>query len=135
MKILKSMIKKIIIVIFMLNLFFCVSNITKASDLSNVFSGGDTFITAGHLGDATLDKDKLNSASSTIYNILLVIGICVAVIMTSILGIKFMLGSIEEKAQVKEALIPFIIGCIVVFGAFGILKIVTQIGSMIPTVF
>ena len=46
-----------------------------------------------------------------------------------------MLGSIEEKAQVKEALIPFIIGCIVVFGAFGIWKIVTQIGSMIPTVF
>lgn len=82
-----------------------------------------------------MDKDKLNSASSTIYNILLVIGICVAGIMTSILGIKFMLGSIEEKAQVKEALIPFIIGCIVVFGAFGIWKIVTQIGSMIPTVF
>ena len=135
MKILESMIKKIIIVIFMLNLFFCASNITKASDLSNVFSGGDTFIIAGHEGNATLDKDKLNSASSTIYNILLVIGICVAVIMTSILGIKFMLGSIEEKAQVKEALIPFIIGCIVVFGAFGIWKIVTQIGSMIPTVF
>ena len=67
--------------------------------------------------------------------LILVIGICVAVITISILGIKFMLGSIEEKAQVKEALIPFVIGCVVVFGAFGIWKIVTELGSMIPTVF
>ena len=130
-KILKSMIKKIIIVIFMLNLFFCVSNVAKASDLGNVFSGGDTFITAGHLGNATLDKDKLNSASSTIYNILLVIGICVAVIITSILGIKFMIGSVEEKAQIKDQLVPFVIGCIVVFGAFGIWKVVVSLARQL----
>ena len=127
--------KNILIIFFTLNLIFSVSNNVKAGDLKNVISGGDTFITAGHLGDAKLDTEKLNSASSTIYNILLVIGICVAVVMTSILGIKFMLGSIEEKAQVKEALIPFIVGCIVVFGAFGIWKIVTEIGSTIPRIF
>ena len=40
-----------------------------------------------------------------------------------------MLGSMEEKAQIKEALIPFVIGCIVAFGAFGIWKIFITIGN------
>ncbi|OKZ74602.1 MAG: hypothetical protein BHW00_04410 [Clostridium sp. 26_22] len=131
----KKIITKIFIVICMMNMIVFNINTVQASALGNVFSGGDAFILAGKKGEATLDTDKLQSASSDIYNILLVIGICVAIITISILGIKFMIGSIEEKAQVKEALVPFIIGCIVVFGAFGIWKIVTQIGSMIPTIF
>ena len=40
-----------------------------------------------------------------------------------------MLGSVEEKADIKAAMVPFIIGCVVVFGAFGIWKIVVTIGN------
>lgn len=40
-----------------------------------------------------------------------------------------MLGSIEEKANIKESLIPFVIGCIVVFGAFGIWRIFVSLGQ------
>ena len=39
------------------------------------------------------------------------------------LGIKFMSSSADDKAKVKEALIPYIVGCIVIFGAFGIWKL------------
>lgn len=95
-----------------------------------LFHGGDDFIQAGsNSSAASLDYSKLKSTSNMIYNILLVLGIAVAVIIASILGIKFMMGSMEEKAQIKEALVPFIIGCIVVFGAFGIWKIFVSIGS------
>ena len=76
-------------------------------------------------GDVTDEQEnKLIATSNLIYNILLVIGIGVAVIVSGVLGIKFMIGSVEEKAQIKDQLIPFVIGCIVVFGAFGIWKIV-----------
>ena len=37
------------------------------------------------------------------------------------------MGSIEEKAEIKTMLIPYIIGCVVVFGAFTIWKIVVDI--------
>ncbi|MCI8481836.1 MAG: hypothetical protein HFJ27_01800 [Clostridia bacterium] len=40
------------------------------------------------------------------------------------LGIKFMISSAEDKAKVKEALIPYIAGCVVVFGAFTIWRLV-----------
>ena len=44
--------------------------------------------------------------------------------MGAILGIQFITGSVEQKAKVKDSLIPFIVGCVAIFGAFGIWKLV-----------
>ena len=99
------------------------------TSLSDVISGGDSFINAGKGGSAQIDKGSLQNASSSIYNILLICGVIIAVLICSIMGIKFMIGSVEEKAEIKAALVPFAIGCIVVFGAFGIWKIVVTIGN------
>lgn len=99
------------------------------TSLSGVISGGDSFIQAGKDGSAKIDKGSLQNASSSIYNILLICGVIIAVLIGSIMGIKFMIGSVEEKAEIKAALVPFVIGCIVVFGAFGIWKIVVTIGN------
>lgn len=110
------------IFIIMLNL-----NTSYASDISNIFTGADDFINAGN-GNG-VNATALNNTSNLVYKILVVLGISVAVIMSGILGIRFMMGSTEEKAQVKEQLIPFIIGCIVVFGAFSIWSIVVNMGN------
>lgn len=124
-----------IISIIVINVMFFNINIVQASGMSDVITGGDNFIKAGteQTTDdrtvATIDQTKLKSTSTMVYNILLVSGICVAVVVAAILGIKFMIGSIEEKAQVKDALVPFVIGCIVVFGAFGFWKIFVTIGN------
>lgn len=99
------------------------------TSLSGVISGGDSFIQAGKGGSVQIDKGSLQNASSSIYNILLICGVIIAVLIGSIMGIKFMIGSVEEKAEIKAALVPFAIGCIVVFGAFGIWKIVVTIGN------
>ena len=66
----KKIITKIIIVVCMLNMVVFNINTVQASGLGNVFSGGDSFILAGKNGNAKVDKDKLQSASSEIYNIL-----------------------------------------------------------------
>ena len=105
------------------------SGSSSESSLSDVISGGDSFIQAGKNGSAQIDKGRLKNASSSIYNILLICGVIIAVLIGSIMGIKFMIGSVEEKAEIKAALVPFAIGCIVVFGAFGIWKIVVTIGN------
>ena len=99
------------------------------TSLSDVISGGDSFINAGKGGSAQIDKGSLQNASSSIYNILLICGVIIAVLIGSIMGIKFMIGSVEEKAEIKAALVPFVIGCIVVFGAFGIWKLVLNLLS------
>lgn len=73
---------------------------------------------------ATVDENKLASASNEVYGMLSSVGMVASVIVGIILGIKYMMASVEEKANVKESLTPYFIGCIVVFGAFGIWKLV-----------
>lgn len=93
---------------------------------SDIFSGGDTFLGSGN---TQVDAEKLKDFSNTMANALIGIGTAIAVIYSVVLGIKFMIGSMEEKAEIKESLIPFVIGCSVLFGAFAIWKIVVKIGN------
>lgn len=89
--------------------------------LEDMVSDANSFINSGEL---KLDQDALSNFSKTMYNILLAIGVVVAVIVGAIIGIKLMTSSIEEKAEAKKLLVPYIVGCAVVFGGFGIWKIV-----------
>lgn len=73
---------------------------------------------------ATVDENKLASASNEVYGMLSSVGMVASVIVGIILGIKYMMASVEEKANVKESLTPYFIGCVVIFGAFGIWKLV-----------
>lgn len=44
------------------------------------------------------------------------IGIIVSVLALVIIGIKYMLASIDEKAEYKKTMIPYIIGCFMLMG-------------------
>ncbi|MFR0822435.1 MAG: hypothetical protein ACLU84_04340 [Clostridia bacterium] len=75
-------------------------------------------------GDKVITGEDLKNMSDTIYNILLIAGIAAAVIIGVLLGIKFVTGGIEGQVEVQKALIPYVAGCVIVFGAFIIWKIV-----------
>lgn len=110
----------VIMIIFILS-----SNIFAVSDM---FSQADDWIGTGknNVG-TTMNTTTLQEASGSIYNILLGIGVAVAVIVGAILGIQFMTAGVDKKVEVKEALVPYVISCIVVFGSFGIWKLVVTI--------
>ena len=50
-----------------------------------------------------------------------------------VIGIQFIMGSADEKAKIKETLLPYIIGVCVIFGAFTIWKVVVNIGNDIES--
>ena len=50
---------------------------------------------------ATVDENKLASASNEVYGMLSSVGMVASVIVGIILGIKYMMASVEEKANVK----------------------------------
>ncbi|MBR0491376.1 MAG: hypothetical protein IJJ82_04935 [Clostridia bacterium] len=100
-----------------------------ATDLDTIIDSADSFINSGT--DNKISEENLQKLSESIYSILLIVGVIVAVIIGAILGIRFMTGSVEQQADVKKLLVPYIAGCVVVFGAFGIWKIaVTIIASI-----
>lgn len=126
---LKNKLNKInFICISLIFIFILFSNITYSFGLSEVISSGDKFIQDG-VQDAnpTIEENDLQEMSNLLYNTLLIIAIVIAVVWGMIIGIKFMTGSIEEKAKIKETLIPYIAGCIVIFGAFTIWALVVNI--------
>lgn len=71
-----------------------------------------------------IDKGKMKSASDDIYNILTSVGMILSVIVGIALGIIYMMASAVDKAKVKETLIPYLLGSFIIFGAFGIWKLV-----------
>ena len=103
-----------------------------AGSISEIFSTADSWTATGKANvNQTMDTTELKSTSDIIYNVFLAIGVAVAVIVGAILGIQFMTAGIDKKVQVKEALLPYVISCIVVFGSFGIWKLTVNILSSV----
>lgn len=101
---------------------------SEEKSLDDMMNDADDFINQGNIDNVSGDfTEKLQNFSRTMYNILLAVGVAIAVIVGGIIGIKLMTASIEEKAQVKELLVPYVVGCIVVFGGFAIWKLVITV--------
>lgn len=66
-----------------------------------------------------------------VVGILQVIGIIVAVVVLLILGIKYMMGSTEEKAEYKKVMIPYLVGALLIFAATTIVNMVYNVFSKI----
>lgn len=121
-----------IIIVFMIMFNMSISYASNSGDkISDVIDGADSFLSSAD--GTSIDEDKLKDTSNLIYKILMVLAISISVIVASILGIKFMIGSVEEKAQIKDQLVPFVVGCIVIFGAFTIWSITVRIGQQVST--
>lgn len=123
----KSLIFKLILTLLMT---FCIFSlmIPKTYALGDIISSADNFIEDGkNEKNVGLDEGVIKDLSNTMYNILFVLGIVIVVIWGLVIAIKFITGSVEEKAEVKKTLIPYVAGCVVLFGAFTIWKVVVTI--------
>ena len=111
-------------------LIICLILSSNVFALSDIFTQADNFISTGkgHTNE-TMDTTTLKNASDDIYNALLGAGVGIAVIVGAIFGIQFMTAGIDAKVKVKESLVAYVISCIVLFGTFGIWKLIVTILS------
>ena len=75
-------------------------------------------------GESTVDVAGITSFGNSIVRVLSTVGIVVSVVVLIVLGIKYMLGSAEEKAEYKKTLLPYVIGAALIFAASSIVSIV-----------
>ena len=73
------------------------------------------------------NADKVMNIGNTIIGIIQFLGSFASVIVLIIIGIKYMTGSVEEKAEYKKTLFPYLIGAILVFTLTNILAIINNI--------
>ena len=119
----------IILIILMLIVSLFNLNIAKADDVTveDIKGGVSNFMQAGQSQNNPLNQEGLQNVSDVVYNVLLAVGIIAAVIVGLIIGIKYMMGSVAQKAETKELLAPYIVGCVIIFGALAIWKIVVEL--------
>lgn len=120
-------------IFILLILFIFVINIeipVHASMIEDIWKQGSDFLKMGKESDTkTFNGKNMKEATDNLYSLFLWGGLAIAVIVGVFLGIKFMTESVEGKAKIKEALIPFVLGCVVIFGAFSIWKVAMNLFS------
>ncbi len=77
------------------------------------------------------NSEELKEKTGNVLGIIQAIGAVVSVIILIAIGIKYMLGSVEEKAEYKQTLIPYLIGAALVFSGTTIPQILYQISKNI----
>lgn len=75
-------------------------------------------------------KDSYANFSSKVgvfLTIFQVIGSITSVICIIVIGVRYMMGSVEEKAQYKKTLMPYLIGAVLIFATTNVLSIVYNV--------
>lgn len=99
----KRIILSIILFIFVLNL------LQINSYAGDIINPGD-YKTDVSYGDATYIFNKGATIIATLRNIAAII----SVFVITIIGIKYMIGSLEERAEYKKTMGPVVIACILI---------------------
>ena len=84
---------------------------------TNVFAATDEAISPNSLTPTYGDSTGLTNKAGQIMGMIRNVSVVAAVIILMVLGVKYMLGSIEEKAEYKKSFMPLIIGIILVVSA------------------
>lgn len=77
------------------------------------------------------DAQEIKTVGNKVIQILSIIGSILSVIVIIVLGIKYMMGSVEEKAEYKRTLLPYLIGAAFIFAASSIAGIVYEVAIKI----
>ena len=112
--------------IILISVFFIMIFISN-----NSFAMTPTEITEG-MSISGAEIHQFEDAGGRIVGVIKVIGTCCSVGMLMVLGIKYMIGSTEEKAEYKKSFLIYILGAVIFFGIFSILdKLYLVINEML----
>ena len=107
--------KKVLSIVMILTMLLSFSTVAFAADADITSMNPGNWKTQDT--GSKIKTTDLKQFSASIINVVSIIGSAAAIITLIILGIKYMMGSAEEKAEYKKTLLPYIIGAVMVFGA------------------
>ena len=118
----KKQVKVLSIALIVLTVLLAISNVVLATDIPGK-------IDQIAQGNSTADTSKVVNLGATIVTIMQTIGIVVAVVVLLVLGIKYMMGSAEEKAEYKKTMIPYLVGAVLIFASTTIVNVVYNMAN------
>lgn len=89
---------------------------------------GTTWMNKGkEMGEGVIPNDVLQDKFIPIGQVLVTIATMVVLVVTLIMGIKYITANPEEKGKLKQQLIGLVVSIVVIYGAVGIWTLVQNI--------
>ena len=101
----QKMQKVLAIILMVMILISTVSTIVMAVEPKNITA------------DPSVSSESIETAGKKVVAVLQTIGFVISVVVLIVIGIKYMMGSAEEKAEYKKTFIPYIVGAALIFAA------------------
>lgn len=74
-------------------------------------------------------SSSFNKMANNVVAFVQIVGSIISVVVLIVLGIKYMFGSIEERAEYKKTMLPYLIGAIMVFGISNVVGILYYVAT------
>lgn len=118
--------KTILLFVFILILSLFVGTInayaTGVDDVISAMEGTSNMAT---------DGNGIKTSINNIIGLIQLAGTGISVVVVTMLGIKYILASPSEKADVKKQIVPILIGCVLLFGAVNLVAIVADFSAVL----
>ena len=75
------------------------------------------------------DKNQIGNLGQNIVTIIRNVGYAIAGVIILVLGIKYLMGSVEQKAEYKKTMVPYLVGAGLLFGVSTVITVVMGIGE------
>jgi len=73
------------------------------------------------------DNRKAIDIGNVVVGVIRTVGEAIAVVMLSIIGLRYVMGSVEEKAEYKQTMWPYILGAVLIFAGAALTNIIYEI--------
>lgn len=129
--------KKIIVVIVVMLMLLSIysNNFISSAEESPAPDGDYSSKMSDLLGNEWYSNDnsvgKITNPVETIINVVRVIGMCVAIVMLLVVAMKYMTSAPGDKAEIKKSAVVYVVGALVLFGAVGLLGIISDFAGII----
>lgn len=79
----------------------------------------------------TENAGGLTTIGGKILGMVNTVGVVISVIVLTLIGIKYMIGSVDEKAQYKQTMVPYVIGAVLLMSGTTVVNVLYQLGKNI----
>ena len=97
---------------------------------SVAYASNGTFDASTYQPSSTTDAtgaSKIQDLGNVIISVIRTVGTIISVAILSIIGIKYMTGRGEEKAEYKKTMLPYVIGAVILFGITSFIGIIVDL--------
>ena len=114
---------RMILLLGLLIVWLLTVNVFASSDINDLKSQ------MSGVGNVTNTNGELAQIINSIIKLIQVAGSGIAVLVVTILGVKYMLASAGEKADLKKQAVPIVIGCVLLFAGVNIAALIADLGT------